>query len=466
MFFKPYYLGCLSHASYLVGGSNGEAVVIDPRRDVEEYLKDAAEAGYQITRVIETHLHADFVSGHLELARRTGAEILLGSRSDASFPFRPVKDGDALTLGDVRIEFLETPGHTPEGITVVVYPEDATAAPIAFTGDTLFIGDVGRPDLVGSKGYTAEQMASMMFFSLRDKLLALPESTEVWPAHGAGSSCGRALSNERASTIGREKQTSPALAPVLANDSDAFIAYATSGLNAAPAYFSHDAAQNKRGAKSMEEIFAAAKPLPSAEMEALMENGALALDVRPAAEFAQNHVSGALHIQLEGRFAPWVGEVIDPAAPIAIIAEAGREREAITRLARVGFENIAGWLAGGMEAWGVAGGETQAIAMAQPARFLADVRRTGSPPVLDVRSPAEFAAGSPSNAINVPITELEKRLGDIPPSPLYVLCGTGYRASIAASILQRSGWSAPIVVEGGWQACRLEMEKESTYATA
>lgn len=466
MFFKPYYLGCLSHASYLVGGNNGKAVVIDPRRDIDEYLHDAQEAGYQITHVIETHLHADFVSGHLELAKRAGATIVLGSLSDALFRFQPVKDGDILELGDVRLLFLETPGHTPEGISIVLNVENEVAPRMVFTGDTLFIGDVGRPDLVGSKGYTAEQMAERMFLSLRDKILALPDTTEVWPAHGAGSSCGRALSDERVSTIGREKYSSPALKPILANDKAGFIAYATSGLNDAPTYFFHDAMQNKMGAKSMEQIFASAKALKPAEFEALTEEGVLALDTRSTGAFAECHVQNATHIQLEGRFAPWVGEIINPISPIAIVAEAGRESEAITRLARVGYENILGWLEGGMESWSLAGGETQSFTLTKPEAFLSNIQQHDVLPILDVRSSEEYSVSHPLHALNIPITDLEQRLDEVPNDVLHILCGTGYRASIAASILQRRGWHELSVVEGGWSACLAHSTKEVAHATA
>ncbi len=466
MFFKPYYLGCLSHASYLIGGSSGKAVVIDPRRDVEEYLRDAQEAGYQISHVIETHLHADFVSGHLELSRRTGATIVLGSRSDALFPFLAVKDGDTLELGDVRLEFLETPGHTPEGISIVAYSGADEEPSKVFTGDTLFIGDVGRPDLTGSKGCTAERMAGMMFDSLQDKLLTLSDNAEVWPAHGAGSACGRALSDERVSTIGREKRFNPALKSVMEGDKEGFIEYATSGLSEAPAYFFHDVMQNKTGAKSMEEIFATAKPLKPAEVEALAEEGVLTLDTRSTGAFAGGHALGSLHIQLDGRFAPWAGEVIRPNAPIVVISEPGREPEAITRLARVGYENIMGWLEGGIEAWKVSGGETQSFQLIEAEAYLSATKRQGSFPTLDVRSPEEYAISHPANAINIPITQLEARIGEVPESPLYILCGTGYRASIAASLLQRKGWGDPLVVEGGWSACQSCSAKEAAYATA
>lgn len=274
MFFKPYYLGCLAHASYLIGGDNGTAAVIDPRRDVEEYMADATLAGLTITHIIETHLHADFVSGHVELARRTGATIYIGYKAEATFAHHPVQEGEEIVLGDVTLRFLETPGHTPESLTIVASVRNEKVPRYAFTGDTLFIGDVGRPDLVGSKGFGPEEMARLLYHSLQNKILCLPDSTEVWPAHGAGSSCGRALSEARVSTIGKEKASNPALRYFAESDESGFIRYATEGLSAVPRYFAHDVAKNRAGAMSVDEILASARPLSPIAVEALMEDTA------------------------------------------------------------------------------------------------------------------------------------------------------------------------------------------------
>jgi len=450
MHFKPYYLGCLAHASYLIGGSTGEAAVIDPRRDVDEYIADAQAAGLRITHVIETHLHADFVSGHLELARRTGATIHLGEGSGAAFPHHPARDGDEVDLGDVRLRFLQTPGHTPESVTVLAQVAGEDAPRMAFTGDTLFIGDVGRPDLVGGQGLTPEHMARTLFASLRHKILPLPDTTEVWPAHGAGSACGKSLSDERVSTIGREKALNPALRLVVAGDEEGFVRYATEGLGQAPGYFSHDARRNREGAVPVQELLDRAAPLPPARVEELSEDGVLVLDTRSVEDFGAGHVPGAIHVQLEGKFAPWVGSTVDPDAEIIVVADAGREVEAMTRLARVGFERIAGWLEGGMQAWRSAGGEVASIPQVPPSALRA-AAEAGST-VLDVRAPDEWEAGHYPGAVHIPLSQLRDRLDEVPAGSLVVLCGSGYRSSIACSLLQRAGRRDVANLAGGWEA--------------
>jgi hydroxyacylglutathione hydrolase len=451
MFFKPYYLGCLAHASYLIGGDNGEAAVIDPRRDVEEYISDAAAARLTIRYVIETHLHADFVSGHVEMARRTGAKILLGEKAQAKFPHTAARGGDRVSMGDVTLEFVETPGHTPEGITILVHEAGNEAPKIAFTGDTLFIGDVGRPDLAGSTGFTPEEMARQMYRSLSEKLLKLPETTEVWPAHGAGSSCGRALSNDRVSTIGREKQTNPALRYILDKDEAGFVRYATEGLGAAPGYFSFDAEKNRSGASTLEEILAAARPHFPQEVEALAEDIPV-LDTRSIADFGVGHIPGAIHIPLEGKFAPWVGAMLSPNATLIVVADQGKEEETITRLARIGYEQIAGWLEGGMAAWSAAGGETVVVPQLSPSTLNHLLNENASMSVLDVRGPGEWAEGHINCAYHIPLNELESRIQELPEGNLAVICGSGYRSSIACSLLQRAGRNDVSNVYGGWEA--------------
>jgi glyoxylase-like metal-dependent hydrolase (beta-lactamase superfamily II) len=452
MYFKPYYLGCLAHASYLIGGSSGRAAVIDPRRDVDEYIADAEAAGLSITDVIETHLHADFVSGHVELAERTGATVHVGARAGAEFEHRPAREGDEIDLGDVRLRFIETPGHTPEGVTVLAYVDGEEAPRMAFTGDTLFIGDVGRPDLAGSRGYTAEQMASMLFGSLRDKIWPLPDSMEIWPVHGAGSACGRALSDERSSTLGAQRTANPALRYVAAGDEEGFVRYAVTGLPLAPAYFAHDAARNRQGAPSIEELLAAARPLEPAEVERLSEEGeAIVLDTRAVAEYGRGHVPGSLNVPLDGKFAPWVGTVLPPGSPIVVVAEEGREEEAIVRLARVGYETVIGWLAGGIEQWKQAGGQVAATPQLTR-REVEDRLRSGAVALLDVRTGDEWGAGHVEGAIHLPLSELIGRMADVPEKPLAILCGSGYRSSIACSLLERAGRRNVCNVSGGWEA--------------
>lgn len=455
MYFKPYYLGCLAHASYLIGGDNGEAAVIDPRRDVEEYLADAQSAGLTIRHVIETHLHADFVSGHLELARRTGAAIHIGHRAGAQFAHVPAREDGQIEMGDVTLRFLETPGHTPESITILaLVAEEGEEAPrMVFTGDTLFIGDVGRPDLAGGKGFTPEEMAGQMYVSLQEKLLPLPDTVEVWPAHGAGSSCGRALSEDRVSTIGREKATNPALQFVITGDEAGFVRYATDGLAAAPLYFAYDAQKNREGALSVEEILAAACPLSPETFEELSHTDAewTVLDTRSPADFGAGHVPGALSIPLVGKFAPWVGAIIPPGVALLVVTNEGQEAETITRLARIGYERIAGWLEGGMNAWRAAGGEVVVVEQKSPSVLLAELEAGDADPTLDVRTQGEWEAGHIAGAMHIPLPELSAHLSDVPAGALNIICGSGYRSSIACSLLQRSGRYEVVNMVGGWE---------------
>jgi hydroxyacylglutathione hydrolase len=452
MYFKPYYLGCLAHASYLIGGDSGEAAVIDPRRDVDEYIQDAVAAGLQIKHVIETHLHADFVSGHVELARRTGATIYIGAAAEAAFCHHPVCEGDAIVMGDVTLRFLETPGHTPESICVLLFVGGEAKPRMVFTGDTLFIGDVGRPDLVGSKGFTAEEMARQMYRSLADKLLSLPDSTEVWPAHGAGSACGRALADERSSTLARERAFNPALRYVIEGDEESFVRYAISGLPPVPAYFAQSALENRLGAPSVEEVVSAARALAPPEVEELSEEGILVLDTRSVEAFGAGHVPGAIHVQLEGKFAPWVGNVVPPGSTVIVVAEPGRELEAMTRLARVGYERIVGWLEGGMEAWRKAGGEVIIVRQVTPEELRQMMATGTAPAILDVRAADEWEASHLPGAQWIPLPELPSRVEEVDQADVLVLCGSGYRSSIACSLLQRAGYRNVMNLAGGWEA--------------
>lgn len=465
MFFKPYYLGCLAHASYLIGGDNGEAAVIDPRRDVDEYLADAEANGLRIKYVLETHLHADFVSGHVELARRTGAKILIGAATPVAFPHCAVHQGDEITLGDVRLRFLETPGHTPESVSIVAFVGSEPDPRMVFTGDTLFIGDVGRPDLAGWRGHAADEQAHSMYHTLKEKLLTLPDSTEVWPAHGAGSACGRALSDERVSTIGRERQYNPALRFVLAGDEDAFVKDLMSGQGAVPGYFPHDVQENSQGAATMQEVMAQTRPLSPQEVEALSEGGTLVLDTRSSEEFGRSHLPGAVNVGLDGKFATWVGSVLKPNAPLVVVDAPGREEEVVTRLARIGYEHVLGWLDGGMDAWRKAGGETQSLPQVLPPLLRAELADPHPPHVLDVRTEGEWEAGHIPGAVHVPLPELSERLDELPDEPLTVICGSGYRSSIACSLLQRAGRRDITNVIGGWAAWQETTEKEKAHVT-
>lgn len=470
MFFKPYYLGCLAHASYLIGGDSGEAAVIDPRRDIDEYLADAEAAGLTLKYVIETHLHADFVSGHVEMAKRTGAAIVLGGATSVSFPHRTARDGDELVMGDLRLRFLETPGHTPEGISVLAFVGKEADPRMVLTGDTLFIGDVGRPDLAGWRGHSPDAMARAMYHTLKEKLLTLPDATEVWPAHGAGSACGRALSDERVSTLGREKRLNPALRPVLDGDEEEFVRALMAGQTAVPPYFPHDVTENRQGAATMEEVRARGRAMTPQEVEALSESGTLVLDTRLPAEFGAGHVPGAANIGLDGKFAPWVGNVLDPDAPLIVAAASGREEESVTRLARVGYEHVSGWLAGGMTAWGKAGGEVQTVAQQAPEALRAALNAPKSAFVLDVRTDSEWEAGHIEGALHIPLAALPARLTEVLTVPLSVICGSGYRSSVACSLLQRSGRQGLSNVIGGWAAWENLKEelakKEATHAAA
>jgi glyoxylase-like metal-dependent hydrolase (beta-lactamase superfamily II) len=453
MFFKQIYLGCLAQASYLIG-SKGEAAVVDPRRDVDVYLEEAAAAGLTIRHVIETHLHADFISGHRELAARTGATIYFGHRANAAFPHVALREGDEIAVGDVRLRALETPGHTLEGISLLVIDSSASATPKAvLTGDTLFIGDVGRPDLLGEVK-SAEEMAGMLYDSLHGKLLALPDAVEVWPAHGAGSLCGRNISQETSSTIGIQRRDNWALRKMPREE---FVSMLTADLPEAPAYFSRDARANREGGALLD-LLPAPPPLAPAEVARRRDAGSQVLDTRSTAAFGTAHVPGAIHIGLSGQFASWAGSLLDPDAPILIVGEdPDRVAEARMRLARVGLENVAGYLEGGIPAWEKAGlplAATEQITVDELAARLA----SGRPPaLLDVRRPAEWQEGHIGGARHAPLHTLDaEELPLASEVPVAAICGGGYRSSIATSLLERRGFHRVCNVVGGMAAWRGE----------
>ena len=448
MYFKQFYLGCLAHASYLIG-SDGEAVVVDPQRDVDEYIAEAAANDLKIKYVIETHLHADFVSGHQEIAARTGAQIVFGEKAGAQFEHRAVRDGEEIRIGKVVLRFIETPGHTPEGICVIVTDTENTSEPQKLlTGDTLFIGDVGRPDLAGGKGYTPQMMAEMMFDSLHGKILKLPDEVEVYPAHGAGSMCGRNMSKETSSTIGEQRKFNYALKPM---SKEEFVKMMTADLPEAPSYFPKDAEINRSGARGLDQLQPPVALTPQQVLE-LRDTGHVLLDVRSAADFGAAHVPASLNIGLGGQFAMWAGSLIPLNAAIVVIADTNAQvDESVVRLARVGIENVKGYLDGGVQSWREAGfavSEIEQVTVAQ----LKEQMANGDLQIVDVRRPAEYVDGHVPRAFNAPLANLDKSLGPLPLEKdklTAVICAGGYRSSAAASLLQKEGFSNLINVSGG-----------------
>lgn len=450
MFFKQYYLGCLAHASYMIA-SDRKAVVVDPQRDVDQYIAEADANGWQIVYVIETHLHADFVSGHRELADRTGAQIVFGDKAGVTFPHLAVKDGDVLNIGKVNLRVLETPGHTPESISVLVSSEEKPdVPPKLLTGDTLFIGDVGRPDLAGSKGYTPADMAAMMYDSLHRKILKLDDEIEVYPAHGAGSLCGRKMATETSSTIGEQRRTNYALKPMT---KEQFVELMTSDLTDAPSYFSRDAEINRAGAPALSELTPLAK-LSAAEMNKLSQQGVLILDVRTSQEFGSGHIPGSLHIGLTGQFAPWSGSLLRAEQAVALVADASEQiEEAAMRLARVGLHKVVGYLEKGIQSWVEAGLSLDSLPQLSVEEVSEELSTQNTMEVIDVRRPQEFATGHVPHARNIPLSELEKHIPELRRDrAVAVICASGYRSSIASSILKMHGFKSPINVVGGTKA--------------
>jgi hydroxyacylglutathione hydrolase len=462
VYFEQFYLTCLSHASYMIG-SEGVAAVVDPQRDVALYVEEARKNNLRIEHVIETHLHADFVSGHRELAALTGARIYLGARAGARFPHLAVHEGDEISFGRCRIRFLETPGHTVESISVLVTDLDRSPEPFAvLTGDTLFIGDVGRPDLSGD--YTPQQLAGLLYDSLHEKLLRLPDAVEVYPAHGAGSLCGRQMSAERSSTIGKERVANYALRPASRDD---FVQLITSELPERPGYFSLDVEINRAGAGPLAEL-AEIPALQPAELEQRQRQGAVVLDTRPAQQYGLAHVPGALQIGLSGQYASWAGILIGLAPEIVLVAEDDEHlHESRLRLARVGMERVAGYLAEGIAGWSRAGmpvRQTPQISVEQLHDALE--HEPDSLQVVDVRRPAEWNEGHIAQAVLKPLNQLGALLDDLDRArPVAVHCKSGYRSSIATSLLERAGFAQVMNVTGGfdaWKACGLRVTGAST----
>jgi glyoxylase-like metal-dependent hydrolase (beta-lactamase superfamily II)/rhodanese-related sulfurtransferase len=448
---KQYYLGCLAHASYLVADPViRAAVVVDPQRDVDEYLADAERVGCRIEHVVLTHLHADFLAGHLELRDRAGARIYLGARAEAEYAFTPLADGDAIDLGQVRLVTLETPGHTPESISILVYdlgvhPQHPSAL---LSGDTLFIGDVGRPDLRASLGWSADELGSLLYDSIQSKILPLPDETLVYPAHGAGSLCGKHLSTDTVSTIGIQREYNYALQPMSREE---FIAVVTADQPDSPAYFTYDAVLNAKERPLLEEALAEElTPLAVDDVLSLATGGAQLLDTRSSADFAGAHLRDSLNIGLDGSYATWAGTLLDHERPIVLIVEPGREEESAVRLGRIGFDNVAGYLDGGMLAL-----ENRPDLVARVERTtaptLAEQLAGADPPlVLDVRTEDEHDALAVDGSVDIPLSRLPERLDELPSDrEIVVLCASGYRSSIAASLMIRSGFTRVTDLVGG-----------------
>ncbi len=461
MYFEQFYLGCLAHASYLIG-SDGEAAVVDPRRDVDDYLRVAKEHDLRIRYVVETHLHADFVSGHRELAERTGARIVFGRQARAQVPHLAVGDGDEVRVGKVVLRFLETPGHTPESISVLVIDTEASPTPrLVLTGDTLFVGDVGRPDLAGGEGVTAEHMAGLLYDSLHRKILSLPDTVEVYPAHGAGSLCGRNISQDTSSTIGVQRHTNYALRPM---PKEEFVRLMTIDLPEVPAYFPLDVEKNRQGAPP---LTGRAMPLALSppEVQRLAGSGASLLDVRSSAAFGTGHVAGSINVGLSGQFASWAGSLIPSGLPIVLVADdVDQVREAATRLARVSLENVAGYLDGGVAAWDRAGLPLLQVPQIAVDDLHALLREPGRLEVIDVRRPSEYAAGHVPCAVNRPLDRIERNLAGLDPDlPTAVICAGGYRSSAACGLLLRHGFADLRNVVGGtsaWVGAGLPVDTE------
>jgi hydroxyacylglutathione hydrolase len=453
MYFEQFYLGCLAHASYMLA-SEGEAVVVDPQRDVELYLKAAADHNVAIRHIFETHLHADFVSGHQELASRTGGQIYIGAQAGAKFPHVPVRDGFELKFGRAAIRVLETPGHTPESICLVVTDEEVSPSPWAvLTGDTLFIGDVGRPDL--SPSHTPKELAGLLYDSLHAKLLKLADNVLVYPAHGAGSLCGKNMRAERSSTIGTERLTNYALQ---IKSREEFIVQLTSNLPARPEYFAKDAEINRTGAAALSDLPSLRAIAPS-ELKTMLEDGEMALDIRAGEEFAAGHVPGSVNIALSGQFASWAGTVLGLTAhPVLLAASEEQVEEARVRLARVGIEALDGFLRGGVAAWKEAGLPVATISQLNVEELNARLR-SRDVRVLDVRRAPEWEAGHIEDAMWWPLDNFKVAPPEMDRNvEVAVHCKGGYRSMIASSLLQRAGFKNVINVTGGfdaWQQAQL-----------
>jgi hydroxyacylglutathione hydrolase len=451
MIFKQYDLACLSLFSYLIGDeSTGRAVVVDPQRDVSQYVADAEALGLRIERVIETHFHADFLSGHLELAAATGAVISYSDEARADFPIDGLAHGQRLSLGAVTLEIRHTPGHTPESISVVVWEHADDAAPWAvLTGDTLFIGDVGRPDLLTSIGWTADDLARRLYRSVHDQLLSLPDSTRVYPAHGAGSACGKSLSSAVESTIGEQRRTNYALAPM---SEDEFVEAVTQGQSVAPLYFAFAANANRADRELLDDAEATVG-LDVDEVLRHQEDGAVVIDGRAAELFASGHLRGSINVGLDGRFAEYAGDVLRPGEAVVVVTEPGRENEARIRLARIGFDHVLGALRDIGQVLTARPDLAEQAPRVTAAELATWRHEDPSLQIVDVRNPAECADGIVEGSVNLPLPTLLDRLDRLDPArPTVVYCAGGYRSATAASLLRARGFTTVADLLGGYAA--------------
>ena len=459
MYFAQYYLDCLSQASYLVGDeTTGQAVVVDPRRDVEEYVADAAAHGLRIVGIINTHFHADFVSGHLELAKATGAWIGYGAAGRAAFAVRPLHDGERISLGEVTVEIMETPGHTPESISVLVYEhaDDETAYGV-LTGDALFIGDVGRPDLLASVGVTADELGRALYHSVQTKLMGLPDAVRVFPAHGAGSACGKNLSTERQATIGAQRAENYACQPMSEAE---FVEVVTEGQPSAPAYFSYNASLNKQD-RPVRELDAAATALSDEQVDAALADGALVLDARPAAEYSAGHLRGSVSVPADGRMAETVGMVVAPDRRVVLLAANGDEQQAATRLARIGFDQVVGYVPD-PEGYLVRNADRVERASRLTAAAAESALRDNDVQLVDLRNAGELSIGAVPGAVHIPLPELTARLGELDPArPVLLYCAGGWRSAVGASVLRAHGFTDVSDLLGGYGAWSLAQARAS-----
>lgn len=451
MKFTQYYLDCLSQASYLIGDeTTGRAVVVDPRRDVDEYVRDAAEAGLTIELVIETHFHADFLSGHLELAEATGAEIAFSSVAETEFPSRKLADGERLELGDVVLEFRHTPGHTPESLSIVVWEHADDDQPYGvLTGDTMFIGDVGRPDLLSSIGFTKEELAEQLYDSLHNKLMVLPDDTRVYPGHGAGSACGKNLSTDTWSTIGDQRETNYAL---LADSKESFFDLVTEGQPPAPSYFVYDAVLNRKDRGLLDEE-AMPSALDLAALDSAVEKGAIVVDGRDPDTFGRGHLVGSINVGLDGRYAEFAGSIVPHDVDIVLVVDDGFELEAKNRLARIGFDRVVGYLDRPLVVMADHPDRVQQASRLTARSF--DERRgeIEGLQLVDIRNPGEVQLGSIDGALAIPVGQLPSRLDELDATaPTVVYCAGGYRSSVAASVLRQAGFTDVSDILGGYGA--------------
>ncbi|MCU1384794.1 MAG: beta-lactamase [Acidobacteria bacterium] len=468
MILHQFYLNCLAHASYVIGDEQtGVAAVVDPQRDIEQYVAFAREHGLRIAHVILTHLHADFIAGHLELRDRAGAAIYLGAAANAEYAFTPLADGREIVMGRVRLRAIETPGHTPESISIAVYDEAAAGAgPYAvLTGDTLFVGDVGRPDLRAALGWSAADLGGLLYESLRTRLMTLPDDSLVYPAHGAGSLCGKAIGKETVSTIGEQRRLNYALQPMAKS---AFVDLVTADQPEAPAYFTYDAVLNSKERPTLDAALARGlKPMTLELVLALQGSGGQILDTREPAEFAAAHLAGSLNIGLGGQFATWAGTILDRERPIVIIADPGREHEAAIRLGRIGFDHSVGYLQDGLHSV-AARPELTATTERISAPLAAERLAAGDALAVDVRTLTERAEKFVAGSVAFPLNQLAARTGELPRDrPLLVYCAGGYRSSIAASLLQQQGFTMISQIAGGlaaWETANLPVQPAAVTA--